>query len=123
MRTMALAQKGRTRRAEANLAAKREQAAVGLVLIDEGLEGSVDDLDLASHPCQAPSARDEIVTKVDHRSSHDIPVPEFDIVINIAAKLGALDRARRPGGARNAFYTRNNTPRARTPVARPTASA
>jgi hypothetical protein len=110
---MPLAQKGSARRAEAHLAAKREQTAVGFVLIDEGLKGRVDDLDLASHSCQAPSARDEIVTKVDHRSSHDIEVPEFDIV----------SKASRPSSVCSAHYTRSNTPRAGTPVARATASA
>jgi len=34
-------------------------------LIDEGLEGCVDDLDLAAHTRQPPGARDEIVPEID----------------------------------------------------------
>jgi len=82
MRTMTLAKKGGAGRAEAHLAAKREQPAVGFVLIDERLEGSVDDLDLASHPGQAPRPCDEIVPEIDHRPYHDICLADSDIMVN-----------------------------------------
>jgi hypothetical protein len=74
MRTMALTEQRGARRAEAHLAPEREERAVGLVLIDEGLESGVDDLDLAPHASQAPRTRDEIVAKVDHRPCHVISV-------------------------------------------------
>src|SRR5437763_309409 len=101
MRTMPLAEEHGAGRAEAHLATERPERAVGLVLIDEGLEGCVDDLDLAPHTRQPPGARDEIVPEIDHRACHDIQLPDRDIAVNAPRARGMSPicrRCERPGG-------------------------
>jgi len=84
MSTMALAEQGSARGAEAHLAAKGEKTAIGLVLIDEGLEGGVHDLDLAPHTRQATSLSDQVIAKIDHRTNYDIQIANDDIAVNDA---------------------------------------
>ena len=67
MSTMALSEQGGARGAEPYLAAECEEAAIGLVLIDEGLKSGVDDFNLAPQAGEVTRAGDEIVAKVDDR--------------------------------------------------------
>src|SRR2546428_13722907 len=70
MSTLPITQQGAARAPEADAPAQAENGLIRLVLVDEGLERGVHDVDLALETGHAPCSRDQIVSQIHDRPGH-----------------------------------------------------